>query len=197
MKSPHSVVGNIRFALSICLLFLPSCALFHEDISPDRSAEVNSFVTKGILYLREYDKGDHEALLRASAAFQIASQIDPDAVSVIDGLGCVALREGRIDSADSFFSKAILLDPSYARAWVHLAYVAELKGKYELSEEYLRRALQLDPFEVHGLNNLAGILHDQSPTGDSRDEVQSLLHRAKELYKGDQDTIKHNISLTK
>jgi Tfp pilus assembly protein PilF len=197
MKSQLNVIKIIQSVLSVCFLCIPSCAHLHEDISPDRGAEVNSFVTKGILYLREYDKGDYDALLRASAVFQIASQIDPDAVSVIDGLGCVALREGRIDSADSFFSKAIILDPSYARAWVHMAYVAELRGRYEISEEYLRKALLLDPFEVHGLNNLAAVLHDQSSAGDSRDEVQSLLYRAKELYKGDQDTIKHNISLSK
>jgi tetratricopeptide (TPR) repeat protein len=178
------------------LFLLVSCSAGTE-ISPKKSDNPSLFITKGVLYLREYDSGDTDALRRAAAAFEIASQINPDLPEVYDGLGCVALREGRVEASKDFFNRATLVDPAYARAWVHKAYVAELQGEHDRAEEFLRTALRINAFEVHALTNLAGVLIDRAPhTESGRKEIQSLIHRAHELSSGESDIVTRNLKLS-
>lgn len=192
----HKRKKVLLFCMLCGFVFLTSCGIAKE-VSPSSPENPAAFVAKGVLYLREFDAGSYDVLKKAAAAFEIAAQMNSDLPEVQDGLGCVALREGRVDASESFFNRAILIDPSYARAWVNKAYVAELRGEKEQANEFLRTALEVNPFEVHGLTNLAGILIDQKPREEAvKKEIQSLIYRAHELSGGQSDIVERNVNLS-
>lgn len=190
-----------NFVLLCCLyavFFMSACIGFVATELPEPRGNPDVFVKKGVQYMREYDAGDSNALFKAIAAFQLASQINSELPEVQDGLGCIAFREGRYDAADSFFDRAIQLDPAYARAWVNKAYLAELRGEVDLAEKHLREALRVNGFDVHALNNLAGVIADHKPLEEKNIlEAQSLIFRADELSQGQSEVVQTQLKLFK
>lgn len=204
--------------LKFSILIIFSACFSNQKPQAVNKQNPSEYVTKGVIYLREYDRGNKEALKKAAAAFEIASQINQDLPEVLDGLGCVALREGKIDSSEGFFNRVTLLYPNYSRAWVNKAHIAELRGDLDNAELYLREALRINDFDVHALNNLSVILIRKSreklkesesleTQEDIKDieenlarsiiESSGLIFRASELSGSSSDIVEGNVKLFK
>ena len=68
----------------------------------------------------------------------------PNEASVIDSMGWVAYRQGRLDEAEEFLSRAWALDRN-AEIAAHLGEVLWMKGQRERALEVLREGLDVDP----------------------------------------------------
>lgn len=101
-----------------------------------------------------------QAVRSAQVAFSAAYELAPQDPRVIDGLGCVAFQQGRLDSASRYFLSAMHIDPKYDRAYAHLALVAEKKGQYGEAGRLHKMALLVNPLNYRARNNYAIFLAD-------------------------------------
>jgi len=192
----QSIFAHHYLVIIILLSFSQAC--FSPQAippSPQMLAEARKLVSQGVLFIRQFDDGDAMALNRASAVFQLAYEIDSQGADIQDGLGCIAWRKGDLDSAETFFTYAIELDPSYARAWVNRAYIEEHKGNKEIAEIFLQKALEINSFDPHALNNLGGLVYDHASDEHRKEYGRSLIYRARELSPQDSNEIKHNLAI--
>jgi len=66
--------------------------------------------------------------------------------------------QGRLDEAEGFYRKALLLDPEFTEAWMNLGLVALTQGRGAEAQSCQRTALRLDPDNADAHNNL-GMAH--------------------------------------
>lgn len=69
--------------------------------------------------------------------------------------GLESQHAGNIDTAMSFYQKAIQLDPTYAATYNDLGIIYESKGDMENAEKNYLMALTLDPYFLSAYTNLA------------------------------------------
>ena len=67
-------------------------------------------------------------------------------------------RQGRATEAESFYRRALQLEPDFITAWMNLGLVHFELGNYEAAEEFEREALRLDPEQADAHNHL-GMIH--------------------------------------
>lgn len=184
------------YFLFILLFCMSSCATAsRQGPSVQERAQARQLIAKGVEYLREYDKGREAALEEASAAFELAFILDRESPETLDAKGCVAWRKGDVAGAEFLFSRALEVDPTYARAWVHRAYIEEMRGQVLLAKDYLNKALRLNAFDPHALNNLGGLSYDFAKDVKEKESAKKLIYQAKELSPPESVVIKKNIKI--
>ncbi|MBN8550219.1 MAG: tetratricopeptide repeat protein [Deltaproteobacteria bacterium] len=107
---------------------------------------------------------------KAEASFHLAYEIAhlPQAV---DGLGCVAFRQGDRETAARLFQQAFDLDSSYSQALANLALVFEAQGREDAARVLYQRILAFDPQNAAARNNYSALLFDRQAQEQARDEL--------------------------
>ena len=82
---------------------------------------------------------------RAKSDFASAVELNPADYQSLDGLGYLALKQGRQDEAIRHFEKASTLEPGYAEPHIFQAIAFYQKEEVEMAFEQLRLAEALDP----------------------------------------------------
>lgn len=109
---------------------------------------------------RELDSGAPDAHSRASALLGLAYELSPGDERVLDGFGCIALREGKYADASSFFRDSLRHNPGYDPALFHLGMVQEVLGDRRQAEVSFRGALALNPLNAGARAALARLQAD-------------------------------------
>lgn len=115
-------------------------------------------VDQGVAHLR---RGEFD---RAEASFQVARELAPLAAAA-DGLGCVALLQGRSAQAEQFFEEALELDSGYTEVLGNMALLYEHTGQVERAELMYQRALHEDPDSMRVRNNYGVFLATKGREG--------------------------------
>ncbi|NDF15993.1 hypothetical protein EB061_11860, partial [bacterium] len=111
-------------------------------------------VDVGTRFLRERNFSE------ARQAFELASELAPMAAAV-DGLGCVALLEGRYEVAERYFWEAYEMDRTYEEALVNVGLVKELRGQREEARAIYLEYLSKNPLSAVARNNVAALEYDR------------------------------------
>ena len=109
------------------------------EIEQQIESKLVTFMQQGVSAMR---RGD---LSRAEANFALARELKSSDARVLDGYGCLALRQGNYNLAKSYFKQAISVDPMYSRPYAHLAIIARQNGELQAANELLVAALTLNP----------------------------------------------------
>ena len=147
------------------IVLFVGCAAQRVDNEIINSKKALDYIDAGSVALQ---KGD---LSMARGAFEIAEKLRAGASSA-DGLGCVALQEGKFREAERMFQAAISRDKSYGEAYSHLADLYVRIGDPELAMRYYERALDELPDQSAALNNFGVLVA----------EYDENEHRARELF---------------
>jgi tetratricopeptide (TPR) repeat protein len=179
-KSPRpATLGRI---LSILVGTAQLLGCVASSAVPDgyfRKAE--ALVDVGTRLLRE------RRLVDARKAFELASELAPVA-SAVDGLGCVALLEGRYDSAEGYFRAAYEMDRSYDEALVNLGLLRELQGRSSEARAIYLKYLEKSPSSGNARNNLAALEYD-----GGRGTMETVASLEKAIVLSDQVVIRDNL----
>lgn len=145
---------------------------------PEREQKLEELIRVAILHLR---KGTSDSYLHAAAEFELARELAPDDPRILDGLGCVAVRQQNFNTAEHLFKEAILRNNSYDRAYAHLAYIADMRGEKKAAEELLAIAVKINPLNYRARNNYAVLLVEQEGEAGAlpshaRDELLKAYH---------------------
>ncbi|HEX8088833.1 MAG TPA: tetratricopeptide repeat protein [Blastocatellia bacterium] len=126
-------------------------------------------------------------------------KISPNDAAALNLLGAVRAKQGRLDEAETLFSRAIRVDKQLVGARMNLAYLYLLKGAPEKTALELKEVLRLDPANDDATYKLAWVLLSQgrfdecisfiNTSGQSRPLPVALLAMLGDahLKKGDLD----------
>lgn len=141
--------------LSIVVGIAHLSACFAPEGAPEaRFRRAHELVDVGARLLRERNFSE------ARQAFELASELAPMAAAV-DGLGCVALVEGRYEVAERYFWEAYEMDTNYDEALVNIGLVRELRGQREQARAIYLEYLGRNPLSAVARNNLAALEYDR------------------------------------
>lgn len=179
-KSPRPATFGRTFSILVCTAHLLGC--FAPLAVPEgHFRKADALVDVGTRFLRE------GRLVDARKAFALASELAPVA-SAVDGLGCVALMEGRYDSAEGYFREAYEMDRSYDEALVNLGLLKELQGKPIEARAIYLRYLEKSPSSGSARNNLAALEYD-----GGRGTIETVESLEKSIVLSDQGVIRDNL----
>lgn len=142
--------------------------LSHSGANPEaedhlrRALELDPRDAWARIYLGTYlwMRADVEA---AVAEFRAAAQLEPEWAVPLWSLGNIhenALKD--FDSAQSFFERALELEPDCQEALKNLGRLFKKRGLKDLAKEYLERALLLDPHDDRVRVLMSGLDSDAS-----------------------------------
>ncbi|MCB0359206.1 MAG: tetratricopeptide repeat protein [Bdellovibrionales bacterium] len=152
-RRPQTTCGVLLFVLLALLISGCGRAVVIElsaEQQASRESTLRELLETAVLNLREPG-----GLPDAEAALRVARDLAPDDPRVLDGLGSVRFRQGKLDQAEQYFREAILAEPAYDRAYAHLALVAEAQQDLSAARALLSLALRLNPMNFRARNNLA------------------------------------------
>ena len=95
---------------------------------------------------------------KAKEEYDIALQINPNYSSPLNDLGLMAMEEGRLKEAESYFRSGLKIQPDEIFN-TNLGTLFMRKKQYQLAEEYLLKALALNPEYSDAHNNLGIVYH--------------------------------------
>lgn len=87
-------------------------------------------------------------------------------------------NQGDIDSAFTFYQKAVILDPNFAIAYNDLGIIFEAKGDPKKAEEMYLKAIEIDNYYLESYTNLALLYEGQ------KDYAQAILYWLKRAMLG-------------
>ncbi|HUQ33544.1 MAG TPA: tetratricopeptide repeat protein [Pyrinomonadaceae bacterium] len=115
---------------------------------------------------------------RLSEAEELLNQVlkvAPEEATALNLLGAIRAKQGRLDEAETFFSRAVRSDASMTGAHMNLAYLYLLKREPEKTASELKEALRLEPGNTEAGYRLAWLLLSQGRV----DECISLIEKLK------------------
>jgi tetratricopeptide (TPR) repeat protein len=86
----------------------------------------------------------------------------PEEAAALNLFGALRAKQGRLDEAEAFFTRAVRGNNSLAGAHMNLAYLHLLKGRPEKSAAALREVLRLEPSNAEAGYRLAWLLLSQN-----------------------------------
>jgi tetratricopeptide (TPR) repeat protein len=179
--SKHATFVRL-LSILVCIAQLAGC-FTPRAVPEQRFQQASDLVDVGTRFLRERKFSD------ARKAFELASELAPVAAAV-DGLGCVALLEGRYAQAEEYFTKAYEMDRSYDEALVNLGLAHELQGRPEEAQAIYMKYLDKNPSSAIARNNVAALEYDR---GMRRMEAVEALEKAIAL--SNQAVIRDNLAI--
>lgn len=184
MKKKWSEYATFRrlVAIGVCITQMAGCGTMGGI--PERDFQASrQLVDVGTMFLRE------RRLDEARIAFELASELAPMAAAV-DGLGCVALLEGRYDSAEGYFTEAYQMDRSYDEALLNLGLLKDLQGYSDEARSIYLDYLDKNPWSGGVRNNLAALEYDR---GRRRMDTVTALEKA--IVLSGQGVIRDNLAV--
>jgi Flp pilus assembly protein TadD len=165
---------TFKFLLVAFLAGILSACFAPPQPDAGRESEAEKLVEQGTGYLRraQFDE--------ARASFQVAFEIGGTAPA-LDGLGCVALLEGNYVRAESYFLKALELDPSYRTPLANLGVLYDLLGKRKEALKLYEAALRSNPSNPRIRNNIAAALFDEASSRKAEARALQELRKAAAL----------------
>lgn len=115
-----------------------AAALYREALESDPDEPLLLYKLSQALDKMNDTAGETDALKRAVA-------LNPALPEAQNQLGFLAMRQGDLASAESYFRAAVQASPSYVVAWTNLAAALAAESKWKDADEALERALALDP----------------------------------------------------
>jgi tetratricopeptide (TPR) repeat protein len=179
-KSLRSTTFWRVLSILVCITQFTGC-FASAPVLEEQFRKAESLVDVGTRFLRE------GGLVDARKAFELASELAPVAAAV-DGLGCVALLEGRYESAERYFREAYEMDRSYDEALVNLGLLKELEGKALEARAIYLAYLEKNPSSGFARNNLAALEYDRG-----RGTMETVASLEKAIVLSDQVVIRDNL----
>ncbi|HKP71338.1 MAG TPA: tetratricopeptide repeat protein [Pyrinomonadaceae bacterium] len=115
-----------------------------------------------------------DRLAEAEQQLNAILKAKPNDALALNLLGTVRAKQGRLDEAETLFSRAIRADNGFAGAHMNLAYLYVLKGVPEKTISELKEVLRLDPENADARYKLARLLFSQGRL----DECVALIKKA-------------------
>jgi choline-sulfatase len=103
----------------------------------------------------------------ALRADQAALVLEPNSAPALNGVGLLAIDEGKADQAVKAFERATALDSNNAGYWANLGNARRAVGDRAGAEQAYRRALDVDRRTVDAANGLAVLLVEAGRPGDA------------------------------
>jgi Tfp pilus assembly protein PilF len=104
----------------------------------------------------------------AMAHLQILEQETPKDASVLFNIGFLHEQADRVEQAESYFRRAIALQPNIDRAWYGLGLVLIKQGRLTEALDALKRNTELQPMSPYGWYQLAMTHHNLGNDGEAR-----------------------------
>ncbi len=82
-------------------------------------------------------------------------------VAYYTGIGSIAARQGKLDTAETLYGQARILDPTNPEPFFFLGSLEEQRGNTDKAIAYYKEAIRFDPSYVSAYNNLGAIYLDQ------------------------------------
>jgi Tfp pilus assembly protein PilF len=148
---------------TFAVLLLSGCAI---PRSPELTAQqdAKALIDSGTVHLRAGD------LERARGAFSLSAELVPSAAA-LDGLGCVEFYKGNIGDAETYFVRALTLDPDYMEARANLALLFERQGRRAEARLLYEAVLRADPRNARARNNYSALLFDAAEQEGAKREL--------------------------
>jgi tetratricopeptide (TPR) repeat protein len=99
-----------------------------------------------------------ERLAEAEQQLNSILKVRPNNALALNLLGTVRAKQGRLDEAESLFTRAVRVDATFIGAHMNLAYLYTLKGSPEKTAAELSEVLRLDPRNADAAYKLARML---------------------------------------
>jgi Flp pilus assembly protein TadD len=128
-------------------------------------------------------KGSNATKLNDEAmrADQAALTLAPDSAPALNGLGLLAIDNGRPGDAVQSFERAAALDSNNASYWTNLGNARRATGDRDGAEQAYRRALEVDTRTADAANGLGVPLVEAGRPGGCRTPVRRAIAAAPDL----------------
>ncbi|HEX2645033.1 MAG TPA: protein kinase [Thermoanaerobaculia bacterium] len=111
----------------------------------DRALELQPDLPEGHLALGYYHYWGHRAYDRALAEFDQVERVQPNNTEVLEALGYMLRRQGRLQEAVKRLRRAFVLDPRNSFLATNVGNTYTILRQYQLAEDYFELAISLDP----------------------------------------------------
>ena len=101
-------------------------------------------------------------------------KVAPEEAAALNLMGALRAKQGRLDEAEAFFSRAVRADARLTGAHMNLAYLHLLKREPEKSAAELREVLRLEPSNAEAGYRLAWLLLSQGRADECISLVETL-----------------------
>ena len=101
-------------------------------------------------------------------------KLAPNEATALNLLGAIRAKQGKLDEAETLFSRAISSDNNLTGAHMNLAYLYLLKGAPEKTASELKEVLRLEPMNAEAAYRLAWLLLSQSRIDECIGFVEKL-----------------------
>ena len=108
-------------------------------------------------------------------ALQIAVDLSPDDVVLVNELGCAFSENGEIDKAAFQYCRAIELAPDYAPAYSNLGLLFKKTKRFEKAKVCFEKAICLRPDVANLYNDLASILSEMGEVANAQALIEQAL----------------------
>src|SRR2546423_3794630 len=115
-------------------------------------------------------------LAEAEQQLQSLLRVAPNTAAALDLLGTIRAKQGRLNDAETLFTRAVRADNQLIGAHMNLAYLYLLKGVPEKTASELQEVLRLDPQNADASYKLAWLLFTQARL----DECISFIEKVKQ-----------------
>jgi len=128
-------------------------------------------------------RGPRAAALRdeATRADQAALTLAPDSAAAHNGIGLLAIDDGRAAEAVKAFERAAALDSNNASYWANLGNARRATGDRVGAEQAYRRALEVDPRTADAANGLGVLLVEANRAAEATPWFERAVAAAPDL----------------
>jgi tetratricopeptide (TPR) repeat protein len=111
-------------------------------------------------------------LAEAEQQLNYVLKVTPNEAAALNLLGTIRAKQGKLDEAETLFSRAVKADNQLIGAHMNLAYLYLLKGTPEKTALKLKEVLRLDPSNADASYRLAWLLFSQGRFEECIDFVE-------------------------
>lgn len=115
-----------------------------------------------------------DKLAEAEQELNLVLKAAPDEAAALNLLGALRAKQGRLDEAEVFFTRAVRSDARLVGARMNLAYLYLLKREPEKTASELREVLRLEPANADAAYRLAWLLLSQGRFDECINFVDNL-----------------------
>ena len=123
-------------------------------------------------------KALHDEAVRAD---QAALTIEPNSTAALNGVGLLAIDEGKADEAVKAFERAAALDSNNASYWANLGNARRAAGDRAGAEQAYRRALDVDARTADAANGLGVLLVESNRPAEAAPWFERAIAAAPDL----------------
>ncbi len=114
----------------------------------------------------------------AKKEFERALELDPTQKFARQGLGSVAVAEGRYDDAIADYEAALVLDPGFAEVHNKLANLHAARGEAGEAKAAWKRAMEAAPADYHAWMNMGAVLSMEGDLAGAAELLAGAVKRA-------------------